>query len=169
MNKKWVVTAVISVTAVSLVIACAAARPWTSATPLYTVRMEQASSEMNFLPTEVNRFIYTTEKGFNLNYICSGCFSAQPLEVTSGRTCEGTCIEPTCDNTCPSTCASTCGATCGDTCGFTCDTCASTCDTCDETCDGGPTCYNTCGLCTIIGPTCEPTYCYIETCIPCTC
>ncbi len=169
MDRKWTIIAVVSAAVVSLAIACVSASPWTSNTPLYTYRMEQASSKMSFLPTQMSDFSYTAEKGHNLNYVCSGYCGAEPLDITSGRTCEGTCIEPTCENTCPSTCANTCGATCGSTCGFTCDTCASTCDTCDETCDGGPTCYSTCGLCTIIGPTCGPTACNLITCIPCTC
>lgn len=60
------VIAVISVAIASLVITYVAASTGTSYTPLYTFRMEQASSKMNFLPTEVNEFIYGAEKGHTL-------------------------------------------------------------------------------------------------------
>ncbi len=156
--------AVISVVVVSFAIACVSASPWASTTPLYAIRMEQASSKMSFLPTAVNSFTYTTEKGCTLTHDSSGCCGGTLLEITSGRTCEGTCIEPTCENTCPNTCSgSTCGSTCPNTCGATCDTCSSTCDTCDETCGAGSTCTYTCG----ISPTCGGFTCIISCIYPC--
>jgi len=116
-----VIIAVLAVTAVT-------ANSSPSATPLYTVRMEQASSEMNFLATPVNSFIYTAEKGYTVNCevakICNskGClaqFQTQPYDTC--HTCWQTCITcgDTC-NTCVGTCE-TCWSTCGYTCGCTCD------------------------------------------------
>ena len=125
-----------------------------SATPLFIFRMEQASSEKSFLPTEKNAFTYITEKGYNLTYqVCGGCsFNAAPLEPpTEGEvTCDNTCPS-TCKNTCPATCLSTCANTCVSTC-YTCVstcplTCVSTCYTCVSTCPEScvGTCYYTCG------------------------
>jgi hypothetical protein len=108
-----------------------------STTPLFTFRMEQASYEKNFLPTEKNEFVYTTQKGYSLTYQIHTQYSAVPLEpLTQG--------EVTCDNTCPSTCKNTCSATCLSTCP---DTCVNTCYTCVSTCSQScaGTCYYTCG------------------------
>lgn len=119
-------------------------------TPLYTVRMEQASSRMNFLPTAVNQFTYTAEKGYTVNYNAAG-YCGAPLEITVGKTCDGTCdIDPTCPHTCRSTCDDpTCGETCPDTCQLTCDTCYHTCALCTF-----DTCFISCvGFCQ---PTGEP-------------
>lgn len=142
-GKRKMLATVVSVCAV-LVVSTVIASSHVSSTPLYTVRMEQASSKMNFLPTAVNEFTYTAENGSTLNYEVPGS-GGEPLEVTVGKTCEGTCVEPTCPHTCPHTCAGnpTCSNTCPDTCGATCDTCDSTCDTCDSTCIGN-TCEDTC-------------------------
>jgi hypothetical protein len=166
------------------VVVCAAAFVTASSltsTPLYTIRMEQVSHKMGFLPTAVNGFTYTTESGYTVNYGVSGHGNAEPLMThqadtfctcfpwceTSEYTCESqptcmitcnTCINPTCP---PVTCFSTCqGGTCTDpTCPATCpntceDTCPNTCSTCSGwTCD--PTgCQNTCYTC---GITCEYT------------
>lgn len=80
-------------------------------TPLYTYRMEQMSSEMNFLITAVNDFSYTTEKGFTLIGECSPCGSEALFNpLTIGSTCV-TCSDPTCF-TCPVTCFPTCEPTC---------------------------------------------------------
>ncbi|MBU7028515.1 MAG: hypothetical protein HXS48_16395 [Theionarchaea archaeon] len=54
----------------------------TSSTPLYTVRMEQASSSMRFLPTERNKFTYTTEKGYMLTCdVMKSCCGLCPERV----------------------------------------------------------------------------------------
>ena len=42
----------------------------TSHTPLHTVRMEQMSSKMVFLPTVTNESTYVTQKGVKMNYRC---------------------------------------------------------------------------------------------------
>ncbi len=36
--------------------------------PLYAVRMDQASSKMDFLPTEQNTFTYVAEDGYSLTF-----------------------------------------------------------------------------------------------------
>jgi len=163
MNRKWMSIAVISAVVTLLAVTCVTATSW-SRTPLYTLRMEQQSSQMNFLPTEMNTFTYVTEKGCNLNCsIVGGCCGVIPLSTSPASTCNPSCFE-TCDQTCPWTCFDTCESTCD---GFTCDetSCQPTCSTCDQptcpdtcwvTCDG-PTCPGTCG------PTCD------ETCIGHTC
>lgn len=107
----------------------------TAYTPLYMVRMEKISSEMNFSPIGMNGFTYNTEKGYNLNYMVGGHCGAVPLITGSAYTCE------TCDETC-STCYGTCeGTTCEGTCYSTCPV---TCATCEPTCEQN-TCWNTCG------------------------
>ena len=161
------VFAVLAVTAVA-----AGSSP--SDTPLYTVRMEQASSGMNFLPTDVNGFIYSTEKGYTVNYCtadtCGGgaqilntmpgvtfCDTCFPECMTTEWTCHGnyTCYYTCQGPTCPLTCAPTCPVTCY-TCqgqGWTCDAtgCQDTCSTCDQ-----PTCPDTCWE-TCDDPTCPYT------------
>ena len=110
-----------------------------STTPLYTVRYQQASSSLNFLPTAVTGFTYTTQKGYTLQYDCLGHYGTL-LDVTTGKTCEGTCQgQQTCQGytTCDLTCWGTCPNTCGSTCPLTCSTCEQTCFTCD-------TCYVSC-------------------------
>ena len=150
MQKLIVITgvtlAVLAVTAV--------ASSSTTNTPLYTLRMEQASNKMNFLPTAVNEFIYTAENGYQLNYgFTDDCCVAGSPDDTYELTCDyyKTCWD-TCPRTCQgSTCTPTCPATCNDptcpaTCPVTCDdpTCPWTCDTCYQTCEE-PTCVeNTC-------------------------
>jgi hypothetical protein len=100
-------------------------------TPLYTYRMEQYSSKMHFLSSEVTAFTYTAEKGYNVHVADSG----GPLQ------------EPTVPLTCPATCSDTCLNTCPDTC----DTCSITCQcTCPDTCES--TCTGTC-------ITCYPPFC----------
>lgn len=166
-----------------------AANPQTGHTPLYTFRMEQHSNDMSFLPTVVNGFTYTTEKGYEVTGYTMGGAGIQDLitiEVTCGtcqNTCEQTCpntCTPTCEETCPDTCpltcfntcpitCETCGPSCGGTCGGTCDTCANTCEsscsTCHVTCD---TCDSTCEYtCSTCEETCST--CYITcgfTCNP---
>lgn len=65
-------------------------------TPLFMYRMEQASSEMNFLPTAMNTFIYTTEKGCTLQYNDFGeyCGDITP-EAFTWLTCTKTCYGST--------------------------------------------------------------------------
>lgn len=100
-----------------LAVMCVAASVQTSSTPLYTVRMEQISSEMNFLPTAVNGFTYTAEKGYTVNCEVSAYNGANLFNpLTIGTTCE-TCHDPTCV-TCFHTCLPTCDdTTCRNTCG----------------------------------------------------
>lgn len=124
-----------------------AAHPSLLHSPLYSIRMEQASSNMNFLPRSASEFIYTAQNGYNLNYSaqCSTC--VRPLEITweGDPTCS-TCDQETCYGT-------TCEPTlCG---GNTCSTCTQpTCETC-ETCYTCPTQVSTCATC--YQYTCKPT------------
>jgi hypothetical protein len=136
-------------TLVLVAVACVTASSLAAHTPLYTVRMEQVSSEMHFLPTVMNAFTYTAESGYTLGFNVSGGGGA----VVRGT--DATC-HPSC-STCPITCEQTCPNTCIPTCPYTCDdptcpyTCPQTCDdpTCPYTCEGptcsGPTCYVSCG------------------------
>lgn len=123
MNKQ--VLLVVSV-AVVLAATVATANSWTLNTPLYTYRMEQASSKMRFLPTEQNTFNYTTEQGYTLEYAVE-LRTRLPFDIpptNEQRPCEWT-VE-----TCPQTCLYTCPNTCD-----TCDTCYDpTCDTCWDSC-----------------------------------
>lgn len=130
MDKKKMSLAVVSAIAVSCVIVVATASSLMADTPLYTLRMEQASSKMSFLATEMNGFTYTAENEYTLNQEVSGCCGSITLD-TGVWTCEPNTHEMSC-KTC-------------DSC-ITCDTCfhcvtQDTCDTCD-TCDY--TCVNTC-------------------------
>ncbi len=92
-----------------LVITAVIASPLVSNTPLYTVRMEQESSKMNFLPTEVSAFTYTAERGYELTYDVHLQHSEGVYATLSGPTCYITC-EPTCAYwTCPySSCKKPC-------------------------------------------------------------
>ena len=147
-------------------------------TPLYAVRMEQASNEMNFSPMEDGGFTYSAESNSELSFEFAGfCTQAEPPEPTPvPNTCQGcesvnyTCQWDTCFQTCANTCESTCLYSCADTCVYTCDTCVETCwntcvytcktcvytcnntcmETCGETC--GETCYQTCWI--TCGETC---------------
>lgn len=138
MNRKKLVIAVMSVSVALFAVTAVVAYPSTLNTPLYTVRMEQLSSKMNFLPTTMNDFAYTTENGYNVNYDVTGCFNgAEPHIVTWNNTCEFIRTCPgyyTCQYTCDYyyTCHfETCLPTCPDTCeGCTC------CCTCPPTCTG---------------------------------
>ncbi len=115
-------------------------------TPLFTLRMEQASSKMNFLSTAMNGFTYNTRNGFTLNSCALGYCGGVVLLGTDA-TCHPTC--DTCASTCPDTCFSTCPDTCINTCPNTCPaTCPNTClYTCDDpvTCHGERTCKDSCG------------------------
>ena len=148
MDRKKVFIAA-SAACVILAVMCVTATPRLS-TPLYTYRMEQASSKMNFLPTEKSIFAYTTEKGYSLNCNASFCDRGHPNMSDTYEEC--TTIEITCI-TCPGTCTDTCWPTC-----------TNTCQTCPATCPG--TCKNTCGnTCQTCEPTCLQITCY--TCFGC--
>ena len=127
--------------------------------------MEQASSKMNFLPTSVNNFFYTTEQGHTVNCSMAGCCGRSQLRMTSPYdmycetcgpgTCDSTCdtCESTCESTCYSRCPSTCQETCPSTRGYTCPV---TCSTCNP-----PTCHDTCGSCKkTIQPACPASLLY---------
>ena len=150
MDKKHFLAAVGA--ALFLAVAIVTAGSQAANTPLYTVRMEQESSKMHFLPTEVNEFVYNAESGYNLYYNVSGYCSGEYLNAT-GDPCVIT-IGATCDSTCPPTC----GYTCGCTCGFTCDTCVMTCGyTCNPSCDAitCDSCSDTCITCSSCSITCS--------------
>lgn len=117
--QKRVLTAIVSVSMVSLALACVTASPSISTTPLYRYRMEQTSSKMSFLPTEMNEFTYTTEIGYTLNcgdvWECfNGAWSLSPqctrlMFLTGEASCLGTC--DTCEGSvmiCPFTECVTC-------------------------------------------------------------
>jgi hypothetical protein len=145
-RKKMMLAAVIGTVLVFCAIAAVTANSLAMNTPLYTYRMEQVSSEMNFLPTEMNGFSYIADKGYTLDYKVTGyCGGVEPLsgvftcaltcQSTCPYTCPWTCLGNTCGtclNTCPYTCKSTCGQyTCDDTCNdFTCPTTHLTCFGC---------------------------------------
>ena len=146
---------VVSSVAIVLLAAVAVTASSSISTPLYTVRMEQVSSKMNFLPTQMNGFTYTAEKGSILNYnVSNRCFAA-PLAPTNGG---GETCWPQCDTSQP-TC-STCDETCSSTCPYTCSG-----ETCSDTCGQKVTCdWYTCYV-----PTCDWYTCYVPTCYWPTC
>lgn len=162
MKRKQIYLVVVSAAIVSLVVACVSASSLPN-TPLYTLRMEQTSSKMNFLPTAMNEFTYTAEAGYTLGCDVSGGRGA--ILRGTDATCHPTCstCPLTCDETCPDTCENTCPYTCDDpTCPDTCPVTCSTCQTCPYTvctcygsCYGScvPTCKLTCASC---DPECEP-------------
>lgn len=178
--QKWIVFAAVITSAVVFA-ACVGASSSVSSTPLYTLRMEQASNNMHFLPTAVSEFTYNTEKGHTIAYTVSAkpqkyniqgytefgstcatcwltCYTCGIGCDTSDGTCWFTC-QPTCDD------MYTCEKTCDDYTHYTCETCYLTCKcTCARTCEGN-TCEETCEP-TCEGPTCTPT-CW-ETCNTCT-
>ena len=121
MKRKMLVVTCIAV--VFLAASVTAHASYQSDTPLYTIRMEQASSKMHFLPTEMTAFTYTAYKGCTIKYDIT-------VENTN-TTPDGTWFYNTCiHNTC------------------TWPTCKwLTCDffTCNYKTCGGDTCYLTCG------------------------
>ncbi|MBU6998901.1 MAG: hypothetical protein HXS41_09050 [Theionarchaea archaeon] len=132
MEKKSVVILAL-VSAIALFVATAVSASSLTGSPLFNLRMEQQSSKMNFLPTEINGFTYTSESTYSLALEFSQCCAVVPLgpEPTNHQVpCEWTV------QTCPLTCLSTCPETC-----YTCNTClVETCPyTCSFTC-GGSTC-----------------------------
>lgn len=67
-----------------------------SHTPLYTARMEQQSSGMHFLPTEMNDLTYTSEPGFELNFEATA-INGEDSDLASGHaSCIWTCVWSTC-------------------------------------------------------------------------
>ena len=90
-----------------------------SKTPLYTIRMEQASSNMHFLPTEVNEITYTTTQGYTLTcdiptWKSNSTEPGSTYWVTHDCTCWGT-MHCTCWLTVDCTCWHTLNCTCWDT------------------------------------------------------
>jgi hypothetical protein len=152
MDRKRMSLVLVSAAVVVVAVTAVTASPEVSDTPLYTYRMEQASSKMNFSPVTSPQFTYSAESEFALDYTITACCGVQLLDVKTistcvGETCEtcwSTCVN-TCENTCVYTCY-TCVNTCGLTCVSTCSTCVSTCwNTCVSTCPN--TCWNTCDVC----------------------
>jgi hypothetical protein len=155
MDWKKMSVAMTSVVLISLVVLFVTASSLVADTPLYTMRMEQASSKMNFLPTTVNGFTYTAENGVCVDLAsekyCGGqivfCMTTPYdtyCETCGPETCEETCEGVTCDSceqTCDNTCWGTCPATCPNTCVSCAVSCSGTCDTCLQTCP------ETCGDC----------------------
>jgi hypothetical protein len=137
MNRK-IVTAALGVIMVFLAVTYATASPSVN-TPLYRYRMEQSSSKMNFLPTALNAFAYTAEKGYHVkcdvlgNSIADEWDGGTDSVVITCQTTGYTCV-PTCESSCPDTCWPTCPNTCWYTCVYTCNI---TCSTCDVTCFPG--------------------------------
>lgn len=139
MNKKQYIP-VIGAAMVALAVACVSASSSPN-TPLYNLRMEQHSNKMNFLPTAVNSFSYTTENGCILNSCVTGYCGTVPMGTyatchTCIDTCEdtscGTCDDPTCPDTCQVTCPYTV-CTCYGSCYGSCvPTCSLTCASCEE-------------------------------------
>jgi hypothetical protein len=123
MNKK-ILDLVVGTAIVSIALTAVTASSFSSYTPLYTARMEQESSEMSFLPTEINGLTYTTESGFELNYEATAVNGENSILASGHASCIWTCFWSTCDtcsNTCPYTCEISCGGTCGgSTCWPTC-------------------------------------------------
>ena len=154
MNKKRICGAAICAAVIACVTLVCAAGSLLADTPLYTVRMEQVSSQMHFLPTAVHEIIYTADNGCTVNCTVSCCDSAEPLDIRTGFPTCSTC--DTCANTCPETCEgntcdhTSCQETCESTCsGWTCDPtgCQNTCYTCEKTCwdtCDGETCWPPC-------------------------
>lgn len=127
MDKK--LTATVGITAVLLAVSVTASSSVN--TPLFMYRMEQSSNKMNFLPTTVNTYVYTTEKGYYVDYdgfkiVNDGGGTYSVINTCdTGHTCDGA---PTCLETCWNTCAETCHHTCWVTClGPTCETSNITC------------------------------------------
>lgn len=180
MIKRNYLIVLITVTIIFFAITCITATSYmkSNETPLYILRMEQASSKMSFLPTVVSEFTYSTEKGYVLKCgpirACEEDFIESTEAPCDTRETDGLCTyyEITCGSSCE-TCETcyTCEPSCGGSCEPTCSTCPPTCPytcpaTCPVTCDGytcdQTSCQNTCSTCegsTCIGPTCEETTC----------
>ncbi len=125
MDKKLYIP-VIGAAMVTLAVACVSASSSPN-TPLYILRMEQQSSKMNFLPTALNSFSYTTENGCILDSCATGyCGTVLMGTYATCHTCLDTCAD-TCWYTCPytvCTCYSSCYGSCVPTCSYTCASCS---------------------------------------------
>ena len=141
-KQKWISCGAVSIAIVFLAItAVTASSLKLSNTPLYTFRMEKASSDQNFLPVEMSNFAYSAERGSRLGYDASGGTCVDAPLATGLTQCLPECPPSeystccyTCSYTCVNTC-STCVSTCSSTCVNTCRTCVNTCvNTCAATC-----------------------------------
>jgi len=98
MNRNLRISAVVIGMAVLIFLASAAmASQQVTDTPLYTYRIEQASSKMNFLVTERNVYSYTTESGYELNYGTIrgwGFICRIDDETSKGKVCQDFDINP---------------------------------------------------------------------------
>lgn len=139
MNKNRTLV-VVSIVTASLAAMIVTATPQLFNTPLYTFRMEQQSSEMHFLPTEMNTFTYATEKGFTVEQKISPWSSEVHKFQDSAIVCPtvNTCFTcSTCDSclichtisNCPTEGSSTCEQT-----ECILETCMQT--VCGQTCQG---------------------------------
>jgi hypothetical protein len=153
MDRRLALIVMVSTALAVLTVTAATATPGVSGTPLYAYRMEQASSKMNFLSTEMANFTYIAEKGYVLSYDATGFCNPEPLAPT-GEEME------TCWPQCTTNEITWCQYTCEDTCFMsTCqqNTCSQTCYTCPEdTCNNTCTSPYTCHLSTCVS-TCNPT------------
>jgi hypothetical protein len=165
-RRQRILMAMISASIAFLAITAVTATLRASSTPLYTYRMEQQSSEMNFLPTEKNTFTYEAEGGYVLNCGIGGmnCGCSGGVSPLNPYTC-ATCDEYYCEH--PSECYGTCYNTCSTCSGNTCDetSCQNTCSTCLQY-----TCYYyTCWYLTCLWDTCIDYTCDWGTCVWPTC
>lgn len=88
-----------SISLVFLVITGVYASSGVTHTPLHTIRMEQVSSDMNFLPVEMNDFTYTTGQGCTI--VCdTGQSSNGAYLFDTGTCCMVTCDFVTCELPC---------------------------------------------------------------------
>lgn len=102
-RKKGILAVAISVALAAFALTAVTATSWKGSTPLYAFRMEQVSSEMNFLPTTAALFAYTAENGHNLAYNIGpcDCGDENPLMPYTCATCsQEMCDEPTVCGTC---------------------------------------------------------------------
>jgi hypothetical protein len=76
-RKKLMVVALVAATA--LIIATTVSASSFAGSPLFSLRMEQQSSKMNFLPTEIKGFTYAAESKSCLTLDMSLCCNAVPL------------------------------------------------------------------------------------------
>ncbi len=152
-KQKWISLAVVCVATVAAIAVVTASSPMSMNTPLYTLRMEKASSKMNFLPKTAEIYSYDAKNGHNLTYKDNYAFYDEKLLSTYRCDTWCTCmVGETCEWTCDYTCY-TCVNTCWNTCVNTCHTCVETCSTCVSTCS--ETCVDTCSTCVeTCGETC---------------
>ncbi len=127
-----------SIVLVLLAVTAVIATPIIVSTPLFTYRMEKESGSLNFLPTKINGFTYSAEKGCTVSSTVSGFYGVKGPGTygsitckTAGQTCGETCVEScnTCETctTCSSPCTVSTCRTCVFTCPLTCTTCQCNC------------------------------------------